>query len=76
MVSWILVVLHPEIQGPDHPPLHSDPFGSVPEVPHPMLLFPHCYNLEGEENLTNIQIKDILASKLSKVMGAVLLHVT
>ena len=46
------------------------------EISEAASLFSHNHNLKGEYNLTKIQIKDILASKLGKVMGATLLCVT
>ena len=71
MVLRIPGVLGPEIQSPDHPPLHTSPLCSVPIVPYLVLLFPYCYYLKGEGNLTKIQIKYILASELGIVMGAI-----
>ena len=64
LVLWVVVVLGPKIESQDYPPHHSYSLGPVPKVLHVPLLLNKCDYLKGEEDLTKIQVTDILANRV------------
>ena len=69
-------MLNVVVLGPNNPCQHPWLLHPVPECPNVLLLLWNHYVFQGEEDLINIQVKDILVKELSESMSAMLRYAT